>query len=230
MGGPWCRPGSFDARPHHAYTPWMATGPLIVFGGTFDPPHYAHLLAAECARTQFRAKTVLFVIAGDPYHKRVESGAAFSSQVAERTGGVSPARHRLAMLKRAIAANGGFAIDERELRRDGPSYTVDTLESLAGEPWAENGMVLLLGADSGADFWRWRAPQRILELATVAVVAKPGVARVPEPPLPHVDVAMPPLAISSSLVRARVAAGLPIRYLVPDGVAEYIAAEGLYNG
>ncbi len=206
----------------------MATPPLVLFGGAFDPPHNAHLLAAECTRAHFGAERVVFLPTGDAYHKRPGNPAAFASQVTGRTRQPSPAATRLALLRLAIASNPAFAIDEREMQREGPTYTVDTLESLVREPVAAGGVILLLGADSLADLWIWRSPQRILELATIAVVPKPN-ARVAEPPVPHVAVPMPAMAVSSTLVRSRVAAGLPIRYLVQDGVAEYIASEGLYR-
>lgn len=203
--------------------------PLVVLGGTFDPPHNAHLLAAECARVHFGAERVLLLPAGDSYHKRPGSPDAFPAQVAGRSHAPSPAATRLNMVRAAAASNPAFAVDDRELRRDGPTYTVDTLEELRTEPQAAGGIVFLIGADTLADFWRWRAPERILELATIGVVPKPGASRHPERDVPHVPVPMPLLAISSTLIRGRAAAGLPIRYLVPDAVADAIASEGLYQ-
>ena len=206
----------------------MPTSPLILFGGAFDPPHNAHLLAAECTRVHFSAERVVFIPTGDAYHKQPGNPKAFASQVTGRTHHPSPALHRLAMLRLAVDSNPAFEVDERELQREGPSFTVDTLESFALEPAAAGGMVLLLGADSMADLWRWRSPARILELATIAVVPKAS-ARVADPPVPHVPVPMPALAISSTLVRSRVASSLPVRYLVQDAVADYIEREGIYR-
>lgn len=206
----------------------MTHSPLILFGGSFDPPHHAHLLAAECTRVHLGAETVAFLPTGDAYHKQPGNPGAFPSQLRGRTRQPTPAAQRLEMLRLAIASNPRFVVDEREIRRDGPTYTVDTLEELVNEPAASGGIVLLIGADALADLWRWRSPERLLELATIAVVPKPN-ARLADPPVPHVPVPMPELAISSTLVRTRAAAGLPIRYLVPDAVADFIAREGLYR-
>lgn len=211
-----------------AYTPSMANPPLVVFGGSFDPPHNAHLLAAECARAHLGAEHVAFLPTGDAYHKQPGNPSAFPSQVRGRTRQASPAAQRLEMLRLAVASNPGFLVDDREMRREGPTYTVDTLEELVHEPLARGGIALLIGADALADLWRWRLPNRLLELATIAVVPKPN-ARMADPPVPHVPVPMPELAISSTLIRSRAAIGLPIRYLVPDSVASYIERERLYR-
>ena len=172
----------------------------------------AHVLA-ECARVQFGAERVRFLPAGLQYRK-------------ERPH--SPASVRLAMLRLAIEGNAAFAIDERELRREGPTYTVDTLEALHAD--GERELVLLLGADALADLPRWRSPERILALATLAVAPRPG--REEAPPateVPFTPVEMPGLGISSTLIRARVAAGRSIRYLVPEAVRAYIERERLYR-
>ena len=184
--------------------------PLLILGGTFDPPHIGHLVLAECARAQLGATRVVFIPAGDPYRKSDRD--------------VSSAQQRLAMLRLAVADNPAFAIDEREVRRDGPTYTVDTLEELRAE--GHRHIVLVLGADAVADMPHWKQPERIRELATLAVA--PQDQQQPAPPW-HLIVDMPPLSISSSLIRLRVAAGKPIRYLVPDSVARYVAEHGLYR-
>ena len=184
--------------------------PLLILGGTFDPPHIGHLVLAECARVQFAASRVVFVPAGDPYRKTGRH--------------VSSAHHRLAMVRLAIADNPAFAIDEREVRRDGPTYTVETLEELRAEGHAH--IVLILGADAVEDMPQWKHPGRIRELATLAVAPQdtqsaglPG----------YLTVDMPPLSISSTLIRNRVASGRPIRYLTTDSVARYVAEHGLYR-
>ncbi|MFN0093797.1 MAG: nicotinate-nucleotide adenylyltransferase [Dehalococcoidia bacterium] len=184
---------------------------LLVFGGTFDPPHFGHLLFAECARQQFEASHVSFVVAGDPWRKH---GLA-----------VTPAPLRLEMVRLAVRGNPAFVVDAREVLRAGPSYTVDTLSELRAAGHAD--IVLLLGSDALADLPNWKEPERIRELARLAIAPKPGA---PPPPEGVDAVAMPPLAISSTLVRGRVRDGLPVRYLLPDSVASFIAARGLYRG
>jgi nicotinate-nucleotide adenylyltransferase len=185
--------------------------PLALLGGTFDPPHIGHLVLAECARAQFDATRVVFLPAGDPYRKRARI--------------VSPGEHRLAMTRLAVASNPAFSVDDREMRRSGPTYTVDTLEELHAE--GTTNVILILGSDAVADMAHWKRPERIRELATIAVAAKPGATLRPEDA--EAVIAMPPLAISSSLIRARVALGEPVRYLAPDAVREYIEQHGLYR-
>jgi nicotinate-nucleotide adenylyltransferase len=183
--------------------------PLLLFGGTFDPPHFAHLHLAECARHQFGANHVAFVVAGDPWRKRDRE--------------VTPAPLRLEMVRLAVRGNNACLVDAREVLRAGPSYTIDTLEELRAAGHSE--IILLLGSDALADLPNWKEPERIRALARIVVAPKPG-ATVSE----GVEtVAMPPLAISSTLVRERVKAGLPVRYLLPDAVASFIAARGLYR-
>jgi len=186
---------------------------LIVFGGTFDPPHVAHLVLAECARVQFAAQRVLFLPAGDPYHKRVEGRPAPAA-----------ALHRVAMTRIATQSNPAFLVDDREVRRGGPTYTVDTLLELHAE--GERELALVVGADAWADLPNWKEPGRIRELARIAVAPKPGG---PAPGPGAVEVAMPPLAVSSTLIRERLAAGLPVRYLLPEPVEAYIRQHGLYG-
>lgn len=205
----------------------MAT-PLVLLGGTFDPPHLGHLLLGECARVQFGARRVVYLPAGDPYRKTGSAGpgpGAFGPPRRE----VSPVAHRLEMTRLAIRGNRHFALDEREARRDGPTYTVDTLEELCAEGCDD--VVLVLGSDAIADMPNWKQPERIVELARIAVVAKDPEAPVPAAPggVPATRVEMPYLPISSTLVRERVARGLPVRYLVPDAVERYIRRHGLYR-
>lgn len=201
-------------------------GPLAILGGTFDPPHIGHLFLAECARTQFGAARVLFLPAGDPYRKTRED-APFHREV-------TPARHRLAMTSLAVAGNPGFAADGRELRRSGPTYTVDTLEEFhaAGQGY----LLLILGSDALADLPNWREPLRLAALARIVVAEKAGAegstpALAEAAGLPYIPAAvdMPQLPISSTVIRARAAAGKSIRYLVPDAVAGYIEKNALYR-
>ncbi len=196
--------------------------PLVLLGGTFDPPHLGHLVLGECARVQFRAHETLFFPAGDPWRK--SGSAPGPPPLAARA--ITPAAHRLAMTRLAVAGNDGFRVDDREVLRAGPSYTVDTLEELHGEGCRE--LILVVGTDALADMRNWNRPGRIRELATLAVAAKPGAGDVQlEPGVELVE--MPSLAISSTEIRERVAAGRPIRYLVPRAVEAYIAEHGLYR-
>ncbi len=179
-------------------------------GGTFDPPHFGHLLLAECARHQFDAAQVAFLVAGEPWRKRDRA--------------VTPAELRLAMTRLAVQANPAFIVDDREVARTGPTYTVETLADLRAA--GHDDIVLVLGADALADLPNWREPDRIRRLARLAVAPKPGA---PPPGTGVEAIEMPPLAISSTMVRERVKAGLPIRYLVPDAVAAFIAEHRLYR-
>ena len=214
--------------------PQPVPAPLALLGGTFDPPHIGHLVLAECARLQFGAQTVRFLPAGDPYKKSGTTGLPTAN-------GQQPtaATDRLAMLRLALAGNPHFAIDDREIRRPGPSFTVDTLEELHAE--GHTNLILILGADALADLPTWKRPARIFELATIAVAPKPWQPTESQPPSAAgsgegqgvrarrtEQINMPPLAISSTLIRARVANGLPVRYLVPDAVIAYITTHNLY--
>ncbi|MCS7293922.1 MAG: nicotinate-nucleotide adenylyltransferase [Chloroflexota bacterium] len=189
-------------------------GPIGIFGGTFDPPHIGHLLAAEYAREQLGLREVRFLPAGYPYRKAGRR--------------VSPPHHRAAMTELALAGHPAFVLDRRELEREGPTYTVDTLEELLREGYRD--LVLLFGSDAVADMPNWKEPVRLFELARVAVFPK-GCEPVPHAfeGRPLILVEMPRLEISSTLIRARVAAGRTIRHLVPDAVAAYIEAHGLYR-
>lgn len=220
-----------------APSPQPSDAPLALLGGTFDPPHIGHLLLAECARLQFNAQTVLFLPAGDPYKKSGTTGLTTANSQQP-----TPAADRLAMVRLALAGNPHFAVDDREIRRSGPSYTVDTLEELHAE--GHTNLILILGADALADLPTWKHPARIAELATIAVAPKPWQPQTPTAGLPspigpgeglgvraprHQLIQMPPLAISSTLIRGRIAASQTIRYLVPDAVLAYIATHRLYT-
>lgn len=196
-----------DARPR-----------IGVFGGTFDPPHLGHLLLAETARERLELDRVLFVPARVPPHKR--------------SGSVSPPATRLALLRAALRGTG-FRISRVELERPGPSYTVDTLERLSRRhPRAR--FYLLVGADSLADLATWRAPDRILELAVLAVASRPGASPPPARVLARharsvLHLGNPPIEIASSDLRRRVAGGRSIRFLVPAAVERAIERLGLYR-
>jgi nicotinate-nucleotide adenylyltransferase len=185
---------------------------LGVFGGSFDPVHHGHLIVGQVAAETLGLDVLRFVPAREQPFK---VGRHHTS-----------AEHRHAMLCLATAGIPGFAVDRTELDRPGPSYTVQTLEALAGqEPGAR--LVLLLGADAAADLSAWYEADRIPELARLVVFARPG-SRVPVSPLIAQVVEVPALDISATEIRRRVGRKQSIRYWVPDSVAEYIARHRLY--
>jgi len=201
----------------------MPGSPIAILGGTFDPPHLGHLVLAECARWQFGCARVLLMPAGDPYRKTGTDTAENRRASAPAPRQVTPAATRLEMVRLAIAGNPGLVADAREVQRPGPSYTVDTLEELRREGHAE--IILVLGSDSVSDLPNWREPERIALLARIVVVEKePGAGTGG-----FERVEMPLLRVSSTEVRARVAAGKPIRYLVPEAVRQFIERERLYR-
>ena len=194
-----------------------------IFGGTFDPIHVAHLAVAEAALDDLGLASVTFIPAGEPPHKR------------DRT--ISSAEHRFAMVQAAGAGNPGFRVSRIEMDRDGPSYTVDTLEALAAEGGAMP-LALIMSMDSYLDLPDWREPQRVLALAALVVTPRDGVADA-EPVLLErhfpgttarvVMLRGPLLRLSASELRARAAAGRSLRYLVPDAVSAYISDHALYR-
>ncbi len=189
-----------------------------LFGGTFDPVHLGHLRAAESARQALGLDRVAFLPSAVPPH---------------RTAPLSPAADRLEMVRLAIASHPAFEVWDVELRREGPSYTVDTVATLVAER-PQDSFVLLVGADSWPEMASWREPERLFSLVEVGVAERPGSpsGRV-EKPFPSSRgvhcVGGPSLAISATAVRAHARRGLSIRYLVPDAVADYISARGLYR-
>jgi nicotinate-nucleotide adenylyltransferase len=196
---------------------------LGILGGTFDPIHFGHLLAAEEARVALHLNQVLLVPAGDPPHKPDEA--------------VSPAAHRLAMIRLAIADNSALAISTMDLDRPGPHFSVDTIHLLRQE-WGTDAQdtFFIMGADSLSQLPTWHQPERLIELCRLAVAARPGYRADLgglEAALPglkgRVDwLEMPVLDISSSDLRRRIEEGRSIRYQTPAAVAEYVAEHGLY--
>ena len=194
---------------------------LGILGGTFDPPHIAHLVMADQAWRQLRLARVLFAPAGQPPHKRGRL--------------ITPAELRVAMVQRAIAGHAAFELARVDLDRPGPHYTADTLALMRGlYPDAE--LVLLVGSDSLRDLCKWHAPARVAALAHFAVMRRPGA----EPDMQALEAAFPGLAgrvswvdapwldISSHDIQRRVRQGRSIRYLVPKAVESFIAEHGLY--
>jgi nicotinate-nucleotide adenylyltransferase len=195
---------------------------LGILGGTFDPPHIAHLVLADQARRQLNLARVSFVPAGQPPHKL---GRAVSS-----------VEHRVAMTQLAIAGDGGAELSRVDVDRPGPHYTADMLALLRAEH-PEARLYLLIGSDSLRDLMAWHDPARVIAQARLAVMRRPGVEpdwRLLESCLPgiaeRVDwVDAPWLDISSTDIQRRVRERLSIRYLVAEAVERYIAELGLYQ-
>jgi nicotinate-nucleotide adenylyltransferase len=198
-----------DARP--------TVAPRIgLFGGSFDPVHRAHVQLARQARDTLGLDELRWLPAGRPWQKA-------------RT--LTAAAHRLAMIEQAIAGEPKFVVDPREIGRDGPTYTVDTVrECRAERPGVE--WVLVIGQDQYAGLHSWQGWRELLGLVTLAVANRPGVAPAVDPEvqaLPHRLVPLPMMEVSSSEVRERLARGQPVDHLVPAAVAGYIARQGLYR-
>jgi nicotinate-nucleotide adenylyltransferase len=199
---------------------------LGIFGGTFDPVHYGHLLLAECCREQCRLDAVWFLPAAIPPHKQ---GVI-----------LSPAGHRIAMLELAIAGNEAFSVCRHETDRGGVNYTAETLAHFLEED-PQRELFFLLGADMLRDLPHWREPERVCQLALPGAVRRSG--------QPHLDfnwlrdvasaerieqmrrqqVEMPEIGLSGTEIRRRIAAGLSIRYRAPRAVEKYIETQGLYG-
>jgi nicotinate-nucleotide adenylyltransferase len=213
---------------------WIEPGDLRVgiLGGTFDPIHFGHLAIAEEVAEILELDRVLFVPASVPPHKLHDD--------------VAPAADRAAMVACAVVGNPRFSLCRIELDRDGPSYTADTLSSLADEAARQRvarELFFILSADALADFRGWHDPERVVALATLAVVPRPGspapeldwaLAQLPPsatpPARPRVEcIDTVPLATSSTDIRRQVAAGRSIRYLVPPAVEEYVREHRLYR-
>ena len=208
--------------------------PLLVFGGTFDPVHAGHVAVATFAANAIGARCALLIPGGDPPHR----GAPGASGA-----------HRAAMLRLAFADDPRFAVDERELRRGGPSYTVDTVAELRAELGPSQPIVLLLGRDAAAGLPRWHQPERLPGLCHLLVVARPGGEIDQSGPRclgwrpaagPHalgeqpagcwLGLAQTVSAASATEVRAQLGGAMPAdAALLPGAVADYIARHGLYR-
>lgn len=190
----------------------MSTG---VFGGSFDPPHAGHLIVAQEARVRLGLDRVILVPAAVPPHKLDRE--------------LTAPEVRVEMLRAATAGDDGFEVSEVELRRSGPSYTVDTLRELGGDG-RYGRLHLLMGADQFQEFHTWREQEEILRLAEVVVLSRAGLEiEEPAASLPHRRLEVPRIEISATGIRRRVGEGLPIRYLVPSAVERIIAARSLYQ-
>ncbi|WP_433725890.1 nicotinate-nucleotide adenylyltransferase [Actinoplanes sp. CA-051413] len=186
-----------------------------IMGGTFDPIHHGHLVAASEVQSRFDLDEVVFVPTGQPWQK----------------GAVSPAEDRYLMTVIATASNPRFQVSRADVDRDGPTYTVDTLRDLNAVFGATADLFFITGADALAKILSWKDALEMLSLAHFIGVTRPGFelsdAHLPADTVTLVEV--PAMAISSSACRQRVADGEPVWYLVPDGVVQYIAKRGLYR-
>lgn len=198
-----------------------------IMGGTFDPVHHGHLVAAEAVRAHLGLDRVVFVPAGRPPHKS-------DSEVTDE-------RHRYLMTVMATVTNPLFTVSRAEIDRPGPSYTVDTIRAFRQVVGERTRLYFITGFDAVREILTWREPDVFLRLCRVVAVTRPGY------PLEEVEalqrrlraetgtsdplsiLEVPALAISSSDIRRRVAAGEPIKYLVPESVETYIAKMGLYR-
>ncbi len=189
---------------------------LGIFGGTFDPPHIGHLIVADDAAEALRLDRVCFIPAGEHPLKGAKVEA--------------PVEFRARMIRAATASSKRFAVDERECRRPGPSYTIDTLVELARErPEAE--LFLLVGGDVVGEMHRWHRIGEIGDWARVAIMsrAKAPVEADVDLGFDFLTVEVTHIAISSSEIRQRVRSGRPFRYLVPEPVYEIIVSDRLYR-
>ena len=218
----------------------LNTGPIGIFGGTFDPIHYGHLRLAEEAAERMKLAEVRFIPAGSPPHRQAPGANA---------------AHRLAMARLAVAGNACFTVDDREVRRAGPGYTVDTLTELRAEIGAHQPLALLMGADAFLDLATWRRWEQLFTLAHIVVAYRPGYpvdtwqtrmpvtlareygARLAQQPLaahlaPAGAIFVLPIAeldIAATGIRDAVGKGMSPRYLLPDSVLDYIEAQQLYR-
>ena len=213
-------------------------GPLGILGGTFDPVHNAHLRLAEEARERLDLAGVLLIPAGLPPHRQPPQAAP---------------NQRLAMVRQAVAANPALTVDAAEIEAAGPSYTVPTLERLRREHGDRRSLVLLLGADAFLGLTTWHRWQDLFGLAHIAIATRPSHVLEPEHMAPAlaaefvarqtrsaadlaaspagriVPFGITPLDISATAIRAALSTGRSARYLLPDGVLDYISLHRLYQ-
>jgi nicotinate-nucleotide adenylyltransferase len=196
---------------------------LGIFGGTFDPVHYGHLMVAESCREQLRLDEVRWIPAASPPHKpgvRITDGYT-----------------RADMLELALSGYADFKVDRRELKRSGPSFTVDTLKEIHGEfPSAE--LFLLIGADSLRDFLTWRDPSQIADMATIVACNRPGVAAISTDQVERwvgsnlasrvIPVQIPGTDLSATDLRNRAKNGQSLRFRTPRAVEAYLLQHKLY--
>jgi len=197
-----------------------------IMGGTFDPIPYGHLFIAECARYKFSLESVLFIPAGDPAHKHRKD--------------IVEAVHRFEMTRLAVHSNPFFFLSDLEVKRSGPTYTVDTLEYLHAENGEDVELFFITGADAIIEILTWKNVTRVFELCQFIAVTRPGysfekmndVLNSLDPVFQrkiHIHETSG-IMVSSTEIRQSVAKGEPIRYLLPEAVEKYILAHALYLG
>ena len=193
-----------------------------ILGSAFNPPHLGHLALAQEALWQLGLSEVILMPTGEAPHKRIVD---------------DPGRElRLAMTRLAAADDSRFSVSTLETERQGPSYTYETLELLADEK-GDRDLVFVMGADAAVGLESWRRPERVVELARLAVARRSGVSDADVGAVMRSLAAdgratmleMPQFGVSSSAVRERAAAGRPLRYLVPEPVARFIEEKGIYR-
>jgi nicotinate-nucleotide adenylyltransferase len=186
-----------------------------VLGGTFDPPHVGHLVTAVNVAHLLDLDLVLMVVANEPWQK-----------VGSRR--ITPAQERLDLVRAAVASVDGVEASDLEIRRGGPSYSVDTLAALRDE-WPDAELFLVVGADAAAELHTWERPDELAAACRVVVVDRPGVVtRLPEG-FDCLRLEVPRLEVSSTDLRARVVDGRPLRFLVPDAVVSLVRELDLYR-
>jgi nicotinate-nucleotide adenylyltransferase len=197
-------------------------GGIGILGSAFNPPHLGHLALAQEALWQLELSEVVLMPAGDAPHKRIVD---------------DPGREqRLAMTRLAAADDPRFSVSTLEVDREGPSYTYETLELLAGER-GDTELVFVMGADAAVGLESWRRPERVIELARLAVARRSGVSDAEVSAVLRslgadgraTMLEMPEFGVSSSSVRERAAIGRPLRYLVPESVARFIEEKAVYS-
>ena len=187
-----------------------------IMGGTFDPIHHGHLVAASEVQNVFALDEVIFVPTGQPWQKEGKT--------------ISPAEDRYLMTVIATASNPRFAVSRVDIDRGGTTYTIDTLADLSRE-YPDSDFYFITGADALAQIAQWKNADKLFEQAHFIGVTRPG-HNLSDPGLPHESVSLlevPAMAISSTDCRTRVEEGKPVWYLVPDGVVQYINKYGLYR-
>jgi nicotinate-nucleotide adenylyltransferase len=187
-------------------------------GGTFDPIHHGHLVAASEVGSLFDLDEVVFVPTAQPWHKN--------------NGGPAPAEDRYLMTVIATASNPRFSVSRVDIDRGGATYTIDTLRDLRAERGPDVDLFFITGADALSQIFSWRDADELTKEAHFVGCTRPG-HTLADPGLPDGRVSLveiPALAISSTTCRARVRAGKPVWYLVPDGVVQYISKRSLYRG
>jgi nicotinate-nucleotide adenylyltransferase len=199
-----------------------SAGAIGVLGSAFNPPHLGHLALAQEALWQLGLDEVILVPTGQAPHKRIAD---------------DPGREpRMEMTRLAADDDARFSVSSLEVDREGPSYTYETLESLAEER-GETELVFVMGADAAVGLESWREPGRVVELASLAVARRSGVSDADVADVMHslgcegrvTMLEMPQFGVSSSAVRERAKQGRPLRYLVPQPVAEFVEEKGLYR-